>query len=76
MGFIDAEAVELQVLGESRWELLSPLTYRGRDETFTVPAGTRTDLASVPASSPGWCPATGATPRPPSSTTTFGARGR
>lgn len=48
MGFIDAEAVELRVLGESRWELLSPLTYRGRDEIFTVPAGTLTDLASVP----------------------------
>lgn len=31
------------------WELTEPLTYAGKRETFTVPAGFRTDFASVPA---------------------------
>ncbi|MEV0436426.1 DUF1353 domain-containing protein [Nocardia sp. NPDC050413] len=30
------------------WRLTQPLTYRGAVETFTVPAGFRTDFASVP----------------------------
>lgn len=30
------------------WRLLQPLTYRANEQTFTVPAGTLTDLASVP----------------------------
>src|SRR4051794_33564779 len=32
----------------SRWQLLEPLTYQGRDEPFVVPAGFETDFASVP----------------------------
>ncbi len=31
-----------------QWELLAPLEYEGRADRFTVPAGTVTDLASVP----------------------------
>ena len=30
------------------WELQSDLVYQGRDESFTVPAGTNTDFASIP----------------------------
>jgi hypothetical protein len=30
------------------WRLTEPLTYRGARDTWTVPAGFRTDLASVP----------------------------
>jgi hypothetical protein len=30
------------------WELVEPLAYRGRWQEFVVPAGFRTDLASVP----------------------------
>ncbi len=39
----------LTVLDTLRWRLVAPLVYQGRDETFTVPAGMSTDLASVPA---------------------------
>ena len=34
----------------SRWQLVEPLDYAGRDETFSVPAGFTTDFASVPQS--------------------------
>lgn len=30
------------------WLLLAPLTYQGKYETFVIPAGFRTDFASVP----------------------------
>ena len=30
------------------WQLVEDLVYRGRDDTFTVPAGFETDFASVP----------------------------
>jgi len=30
------------------YRLTAPLVYKGRDDTFTVPTGTATDLASVP----------------------------
>lgn len=33
---------------DERWELVRPLVYRGNRESFTVPAGFRTDFASVP----------------------------
>lgn len=49
MGFMNDEYVDLRVVDDKEWELLAPLQYRGRDEVFTVPAGSRTDLASVPA---------------------------
>jgi hypothetical protein len=32
----------------SRWHLVEPLAYQGRDETFVVPAEFETDFASVP----------------------------
>lgn len=32
----------------SRWQLVEPLTYQGRDDPFVVPAGFETDFASVP----------------------------
>jgi hypothetical protein len=32
----------------SRWQLIEPLTYQGRDEPFVVPVGFETDFASVP----------------------------
>jgi len=35
--------------GEGKWTLLSPLLYVGNTDSFTVPAGFRTDFASVPA---------------------------
>lgn len=47
MPFINDHIV-LQELDEARWTLLEPLTYQGRQESFTVPAGFITDLASVP----------------------------
>lgn len=31
-----------------RWELVEPLTYRGKHDEWTVPPGFRTDFASVP----------------------------
>ena len=33
---------------DQSWEVLEPLTYRGRRDTFVVPAGFCTDFASVP----------------------------
>ena len=32
----------------SRWRLVEPLAYQGRDELFVVPTGFETDFASVP----------------------------
>ncbi|MFE3546108.1 DUF1353 domain-containing protein [Nocardia sp. NPDC059177] len=47
MGFIgDGPVVE--ELDARFWRLTEPLTYQGAVETFTVPAGFRTDFASVP----------------------------
>lgn len=34
--------------GGRRWEVLEPLRYDGRVDSFTVPAGFRTDFASIP----------------------------
>jgi hypothetical protein len=33
---------------ESRWQLVNDLVYRGNKDVFTVPAGFKTDFASVP----------------------------
>lgn len=41
------------------WELTEPFCYRGRRETFTVPAGFRTDFASVPQWVQSFIPRTG-----------------
>ena len=35
-------------VSDQLWEVVEPLTYRGRRDTFVVPAGFRTDFASVP----------------------------
>ena len=40
--------IDVRQVSAREWQLLSPLTYVGRDETFVVPAGFLTDFASVP----------------------------
>ncbi len=52
------EAISLPFVGDSNplvkqvgdrdWEVVEPLTYRGSTDEFVVPAGMRTDFASVP----------------------------
>jgi hypothetical protein len=44
----DVVVRELAAAGGSRWQLVEPLGYQGRDEEFVVPAGFTTDFASVP----------------------------
>jgi hypothetical protein len=44
----DVVVRELPDADGSRWQLVEPITYAGRDETFEVPAGFTTDFASVP----------------------------
>lgn len=48
MPFIGDADVAVKQIDDSSWELLSPLTYQGNRDTFVVPAGQRTDFASVP----------------------------
>jgi hypothetical protein len=40
--------VVVKEIDERFWELVDPITYDGNAESFTVPAGFRTDFASVP----------------------------
>jgi hypothetical protein len=40
--------VVVRVVSDTEWELSEPLQYTGNTETFVVPAGFRTDFASVP----------------------------
>ncbi|MFC4373053.1 DUF1353 domain-containing protein [Nocardia halotolerans] len=47
MAFVGGGPV-VEELDAKFWRLTEPLTYRGAVETFTVPAGFRTDFASVP----------------------------
>jgi hypothetical protein len=47
MPFIDCDIVVKQI-GDKDFELVEPVTYAGNTQTFVVPAGFRTDLASVP----------------------------
>ncbi|MGS2810132.1 DUF1353 domain-containing protein [Nocardia sp. MW-W600-9] len=47
MGFIGGGPV-VEELDARFWRLVEPLTYQGAVQTFTVPAGFRTDFASVP----------------------------
>lgn len=47
MTFVAGDVVVRQVDAKS-WELREPVTYEGRDETFVVPAGFKTDFASIP----------------------------
>jgi Protein of unknown function (DUF1353) len=44
----ETPTVAVRSSGAERWELLEPLAYRGRRQRFVVPAGFRTDLATVP----------------------------
>ncbi|GAB3201552.1 hypothetical protein GCM10027261_36370 [Geodermatophilus arenarius] len=44
----DPPAGVLSTAGAGGWTLVEPLTYHGKRDTFVVPAGFRTDLASVP----------------------------
>lgn len=43
-----AKLVEVGGEDADTWSLLRPLVYRGSTDTWTVPAGFRTDFASVP----------------------------
>jgi hypothetical protein len=44
----DSPALTVRRVSDELWEVLEPLVYRGRRDTFVVPAGFRTDFASVP----------------------------
>ena len=44
----ETPSVAVRTSGPEVWELLEPLAYRGRSQRFVVPAGFRTDLATVP----------------------------
>lgn len=48
MPFAENERIVVVQSGDDDFELVEPITYQGRLETFTVPAGSGTDLASVP----------------------------
>jgi len=48
MPFTGSDSVVVRQVDRRWWELREPLTYVGRDETFVVPAWTRTDFASIP----------------------------
>lgn len=45
--FLEAKVV-VQQLDDENWQLLEGFEYKGRDQTFEVPDGQRTDFASVP----------------------------
>lgn len=44
----DSPTITVRRVTDESWEVVEPLTYRGRRDTFVVPAGFRTDFASVP----------------------------
>jgi hypothetical protein len=46
--FVGADRVVLEQLSATRWKLTEPLTYQGKHQRFDIPAGFKTDLASVP----------------------------
>jgi hypothetical protein len=48
MPFIGDTDVEVKQVDATNWELLAPLEYKGKFDPFTMPAGMRTDFASVP----------------------------
>ena len=47
MPFLSAY-VPVLIEPDGRYRLTAQMVYRGRDDTFTVPAGFQTDLASIP----------------------------
>jgi hypothetical protein len=44
----DSPAVTVRRASDQLWEVVQPLVYHGRLDTFVVPAGFRTDFATVP----------------------------
>ena len=44
----DGDTVTVRRLDDRWWTVVEPLVYRGRTDTFVVPAGFRTDFATVP----------------------------
>lgn len=48
MGFALDAAVVVRELEDEEWEVLRPIGYAGKYETFEVPVGQHTDFASVP----------------------------
>jgi hypothetical protein len=44
----DSTDLTVRRASDQLWEVLRPLVYRGQRDTFVVPAGFRTDFASVP----------------------------
>ena len=42
------DLVSVSQVSPTRWQLLEPVVYEGRNQTFTVPAGFVTDFATVP----------------------------
>ena len=44
----DSPSLTVRRVSDQHWEVLEPLVYRGNRDTFVVPAGFRTDFASVP----------------------------
>jgi hypothetical protein len=48
MPFIGDSDVRVKQVDAKNWELLAPLTYQGKFESYTAPAGMSTDFASVP----------------------------
>jgi hypothetical protein len=48
MPFVGDADVEVKQVDATNWELLAPLKYQGKFDPFDIPAGMRTDFASVP----------------------------
>jgi hypothetical protein len=44
----DSPSLTVRRVSDQLWEVVEPLVYHGRRDTFVVPAGFRTDFASVP----------------------------
>jgi len=44
----DSPTLTVRRASDQLWEVVEPLVYRGRSDTFVIPAGFRTDFASVP----------------------------
>ena len=44
----EAGSLTVRRVDANTWSVVDPLVYRGRDERFVVPAGFRTDFATVP----------------------------
>jgi hypothetical protein len=44
----DSPSITVRRATDQLWEVVEPLVYRGQQDTFVVPAGFRTDFASVP----------------------------